>query len=57
MPAARRCLLLTDGHAFFADPDVPSETPPADRFIRLPFCAVTESQIEEGIRRLAKTVL
>jgi 2-aminoadipate transaminase len=50
-------LLLSDGRSFFADPDVPGEDPGADRFIRLPFCAVTETQIEEGMRRLAKTVL
>ena len=49
-------LLLTDGRAFFADPDVPGEDPGGDRFIRLPFCAVTEAQIEEGIRRLAKVI-
>jgi len=49
-------LLLTDGRAFFADPDVPGEDSGGDRFIRLPFCAVTEAQIEEGIRRLAKVI-
>ena len=49
-------LLLTDGRAFFADPDDPTSPPPADRFIRLPFCAITEQQIKEGIKRLAAVV-
>ncbi|NWG21912.1 MAG: PLP-dependent aminotransferase family protein [Chloroflexi bacterium] len=45
-------LVLTEGQAFFADPD---EGPPPDgeRFVRLPFCAVTPQQIDEGVRRLA----
>jgi 2-aminoadipate transaminase len=45
-------LILTPGAAFFADPDVGEKTP-GDRFVRLPFCAVTPEQIEEGVRRLA----
>ena len=45
-------LVLTPGAAFFADPD-DSEAVPGDRFVRLPFCAVTPEQIEEGVRRLA----
>lgn len=49
-------LLLSDGRAFFADPDVEGEAPPAGRFVRLPFCAITEQQIEEGVRRLAQVV-
>lgn len=50
-------LLLTDGKTFFADPvaEVPAGTAP-DRFVRLPFCAVTPAQIEEGIKRLAELV-
>ncbi len=45
-------LILTPGAAFFADPDDGEQTP-GDRFVRLPFCAVTPEQIEEGVRRLA----
>jgi DNA-binding transcriptional MocR family regulator len=45
-------LVLTPGAAFFADPD-DDEAVPGDRFVRLPFCAVTPEQIEEGVRRLA----
>jgi DNA-binding transcriptional MocR family regulator len=50
-------LLLTDGRAFFADPDEPgvAAAPEAERFIRLPFCALTEEQIDEGMRRLLAT--
>ena len=51
--AKERNLLLTDGRAFFADADDPSDPPPTDRFIRLPFCAIDERQIREGIKRLA----
>jgi len=45
-------LVLTPGAAFFADPDDGGPTG-GDRFVRLPFCAVTPDQIEEGVRRLA----
>src|SRR3990170_389226 len=45
-------LVLTPGAAFFADAD-DGGTVPGDRFVRLPFCAVTPEQIEEGVRRLA----
>jgi 2-aminoadipate transaminase len=45
-------LVLTPGAAFFADPEEGGE-PGGDRFVRLPFCAVTPEQIEEGVRRLA----
>ena len=47
--AAERGLNLTDGLAFF----------PAgggERFVRLPFCALSPAEIEEGIRRLADSV-
>jgi DNA-binding transcriptional MocR family regulator len=47
--AAKRHLQLADGTAFF----------PAgggERFLRLPFCALTPAQIDEGIRRLAEAV-
>jgi 2-aminoadipate transaminase len=45
-------LVLTPGAAFFADPEEGGEAG-GDRFVRLPFCAVTPEQIEEGLRRLA----
>jgi 2-aminoadipate transaminase len=45
-------LVLTPGAAFFADPEEGGEAG-GDRFVRLPFCAVTPEQIEEGVRRLA----
>jgi len=45
-------LVLTPGAAFFADPE-DGEAVAGDRFVRLPFCAVTPEQIEEGVRRLA----
>ncbi|HET7770943.1 MAG TPA: PLP-dependent aminotransferase family protein, partial [Chloroflexota bacterium] len=54
--ARQKNLLLTDGRAFFADADDPSDPPPAGRFIRLPFCAIDELQIREGIKRLADVV-
>ncbi len=50
--ASERGLVLTPGAAFFADPDDGKQTP-GDRFVRLPFCALTPEQIEEGVRRLA----
>jgi DNA-binding transcriptional MocR family regulator len=45
-------LVLTPGAAFFADPAEGDEAD-GDRFVRLPFCAVTPEQIEEGVERLA----
>ena len=45
-------LVLTPGAAFFADPD-DGEAVSGDRFVRLPFCAVTPEQIDEGVRQLA----
>jgi DNA-binding transcriptional MocR family regulator len=50
--AAEAGLVLTPGAAFFADPDDGGAVE-GDRFVRLPFCAVTPDQIEEGVRRLA----
>ena len=47
--AAKRNLNLTDGLAFFPNGG-------GERFLRLPFCALTPTQIEEGIRRLALCV-
>jgi DNA-binding transcriptional MocR family regulator len=45
---------LTDGKTFFADPlEGHSPGTEKDRFIRLPFCAITPAQIEEGVSRLA----
>jgi DNA-binding transcriptional MocR family regulator len=49
-------LLLTDGRAFFADPDLPDAGATGERFVRLPFCALTPDEIEEGVRRLAALV-
>jgi DNA-binding transcriptional MocR family regulator len=48
-------LLLTEGRNFFADSD-DGAPPPGDRFVRLPFCAVTPEEIREGVRRLAQVV-
>lgn len=45
-------LVLTPGQPFFADPDQ-GRAPDGERFVRLPFCAVTPAQIEEGVKRLA----
>ena len=50
--AKDRGLVLTPGASFFADSD-DGEPTPGDRFVRLPFCAVTPEQIDEGVRRLA----
>ena len=50
--AKERGLVLTPGASFFADPDN-GDPVPGDRFVRLPFCAVTPEQIGEGVRRLA----
>lgn len=51
-------LMLTRGQDFFADP-LDEETQQGqlgERFVRLPFCALTPTQIEEGVRRLAELV-
>jgi 2-aminoadipate transaminase len=47
--ATRRKLNLSDGLAFFPDGG-------GERFLRLPFCALTPAEIDEGIRRLAEAV-
>jgi DNA-binding transcriptional MocR family regulator len=47
--AAARGLNLADGLAFFPNGG-------GERFLRLPFCALTPDQIDEGIRRLADSV-
>lgn len=49
--ARQRGLVLTPGPSFFAESD--GEKTPGERFVRLPFCAVTPEQIEEGVKRLA----
>lgn len=47
--AAKRALNLADGLAFFPERD-------GERFLRLPFCALSPAEIDEGIRRLAQSV-
>jgi 2-aminoadipate transaminase len=47
--AAKRNLNLADGLAFFPNGG-------GERFIRLPFCALTPEQIAEGVKRLAESV-
>ena len=47
--AAQRSLHLADGLAFFPNSG-------GDRFLRLPFCALSPAEIAEGIQRLAETV-
>ena len=47
--AAQRNLHLADGLAFFPDGG-------GERFLRLPFCALTPAQIDEGVARLAASV-
>lgn len=48
--AAKRDLNLAEGTAFFPDGG-------GERFLRLPFCALTPDEIEEGLHRLADSVL
>jgi DNA-binding transcriptional MocR family regulator len=47
--AATRGLNLADGQAFFPDGG-------GERFLRLPFCALSPSEIDQGIQRLAESV-
>jgi 2-aminoadipate transaminase len=47
--ATKRNLNLADGMAFFPNGG-------GERFLRLPYCALSPEEIEEGIRRLADTV-
>lgn len=47
--AASRQLNLADGLAFFPNGG-------GDRFLRLPYCALTPAEIDDGISRLAETV-
>ena len=48
--ARDRDLILTDGRNFF------NERKNGSSFVRLPFCALTAQEIEEGVRRLAGAV-
>ncbi len=48
-------LSLTDGRDFFAD-SLDGTPTAGERFIRLPFCALTPAQIEEGVQRLANVI-
>jgi DNA-binding transcriptional MocR family regulator len=47
--AATRGLNLADGLAFFPDGG-------GERFLRLPFCALSPAEIDDGVRRLAESV-
>jgi 2-aminoadipate transaminase len=47
--AQKRNLNLADGLAFFPNGG-------GERFLRLPYCALTPEEIDEGIRRLADTI-
>ena len=47
--AAKRNLNLADGLAFFPQGG-------GERFLRLPFCALTADVIDEGVGRLAQAV-
>ena len=47
--AAGRGLNLADGQAFFPDGG-------GERFLRLPYCALSTAEIDEGIRRLSESV-
>lgn len=51
-------LILTDGRGFFADPlDATRDNEQlGERFVRLPFCALTPDKIEEGIKRLVNLI-
>src|SRR5258706_13317393 len=47
--ASTRGLNLADGLAFFPEGG-------GERFLRLPFCALSPAEINEGLRRLAESV-
>ncbi len=49
LEAAKRNLNLADGLAFFPEGG-------GERFLRLPFCALSPAEIDEGIRRLSESV-
>ncbi len=46
--AAEMGLKLSDGRGFFPNPD------DGRRFLRIPFCSLTEEEIREGVSRLAR---
>jgi len=48
--AKSEALVLTDGRGFFPNPQ------DGDRFLRLPFCALTPEELEDGVQRLARAV-
>ncbi|GAC1356195.1 MAG: PLP-dependent aminotransferase family protein [Herpetosiphon sp.] len=48
--AARLKLSLSDGRGFFPNPS------DGERFLRLPFCALTPAMLREGVRRVALAV-
>ncbi len=55
--ARQQGLILTNGRDFFADPvDDSDSSHLGENFIRLPFCALTPTQLEEGVRRLAAII-
>jgi 2-aminoadipate transaminase len=54
--AARHNLNLADGLAFFPREPGDGADQSGERFLRLPFCALTPAQIDEGVRRLADAV-
>lgn len=54
--AQERGLVLTDGNVFFADPLDESAVNLGKNFVRLPFCALTPEQIEDGVKRLATLI-
>jgi 2-aminoadipate transaminase len=47
--ATAKGLNLADGLAFFPEGG-------GERFVRLPFCALSPAEIDEGVRRLAEAV-
>ena len=47
--AAARGLNISDGRGFFPDGG-------GERFLRLPFCALSPAEINDGIQRLAESV-
>ena len=49
MTAAKRQLNLADGIAFFPEGG-------GERFLRLPYCALSPAEIDDGIGRLAAAV-
>jgi 2-aminoadipate transaminase len=48
--ASHAGLALTDGRGFFPDPQN------GEHFLRLPFCALTPDEIEEGMKRLTHLI-